>query len=286
MDRVQDASKSANPWPRFAWWSTVAVVVVLSALGFGVLARYQQDGPELDWWASICRAVGITSATGPAGAPQPALRTPTRVAWTLATLEQIKAGSAKDGATVALNCAGCHGQNGVSASPMFPTLAGMDAEVIYKELDDFRAGKRDGGAMNAVAAALSADDSANVAAFFASRTGGLLPIAGESLPEGGHSLRQSDPALRLVFAGDPQRGIPPCSACHGPGGRKLGAPALQGQHREYLERELEAFAQDVRSNDIDEQMRVIAAQLSAVEVHAIALHYSDGKAAATPVTHR
>lgn len=286
MDHDQDASKSDNRWPRSAWWLTVAVVVVLSVLGFGVLSQYQQASPQLGWWAAICRAVGITSATGPAGAPQPAVRTPTRIAWTRATLAQIENGSAQNGAPIALDCASCHGQNGVSASPMFPTLAGMDAEVIYKQMDDFRAGKRDGGVMNTIAAALSVQDTTNVAAFLARQTGGLLPIAGEPIPEGGRSFRQSDPALRLVFSGDPRRGIAPCSACHGPGDRKLGAPALRGQHHEYLERQLEAFAQNVRRNDINAQMRVIAKQLTAVEVHAIALYYAGKNGAPTSVSQR
>jgi cytochrome c553 len=30
----------------------------------------------------------------------------------------------------------------VSASTLIPTLAGMDAAVIYKQLDDYRSGKR------------------------------------------------------------------------------------------------------------------------------------------------
>ncbi|MBV8323232.1 MAG: cytochrome c4 [Hyphomicrobiales bacterium] len=286
MDRDQGANIPENPWPRLAWWLTAGVVVVTAVVGFAILGRYQQNGPQLDWWAAICRAIGITSASGPAGAPQPPLQTPTRIAWTEATLAQIEAGSVQHGATVAANCTGCHGPNGVSAAPMFPTLAGMDAAVIYKQLDDFRSGKRDGGVMNANAAALNPEDLANVAAFFAGQKGGLLPIAGEPIPEGGRSLRQSDPALRLVFAGDPQRGIPPCSSCHGPGGHKLGAPPLQGQHREYLERQLEAFAQSVRRNDIGEQMRVIANQLTAVEIHAIAGHYAAQKAAPTVVSQR
>ena len=88
----------------------------------------------------------------------------------------------------------------------------------------------------------------------------------------GH-LREPDPAKRLVYAGDPQRGIPPCSACHGPGGYKLGAPALQGQHAEYIERQLAAFAQGIRQNDIFEQMRVIAKQLTPDEMHALAAFY-------------
>ena len=77
-----------------------------------------------------------------------------------------------------------------------------------------------------------------------------------------------------MFAGDPQRGIAPCSACHGPGGYKLGAPALQGQHAAYIERQLAAFAQGMRQNDIFEQMRVIAKQLTPQEMHKLAVFYS------------
>jgi hypothetical protein len=33
-------------------------------------------------------------------------------------------------------------------SGLYPTLAGMDAAVIYKQLDDYRAGKRSWSAMN------------------------------------------------------------------------------------------------------------------------------------------
>jgi cytochrome c553 len=149
----------------------------------------------------------------------------------------------------------------------------MDAPAIYKQLDDFRFNKRPSGVMNGMAAALTAQESTDVAAYFASRTVGLPPVNVEGFPQAGHSLRQSDPAIRLVFAGDPERGIPPCSACHGPGGHKLGAPALRGQHAAYIESQLGAFAQGMRQNDINEQMRTIAKQLTAAEIHAIALHY-------------
>ena len=43
----------------------------------------------------------------------------------------------------------------------------MNAAVIYKQLDDYRSGKRLWGAMNAIASALSDQDSADVAAYFA-----------------------------------------------------------------------------------------------------------------------
>ena len=149
----------------------------------------------------------------------------------------------------------------------------MDAAVIYKQLDDYRSGKRLWGVMGAIAKALSAQDSADVAAYFAAQRDGLPPLKGYRVPESGRSLRESDPAKRLVYAGDPQRGIPPCSACHGPGGYKLGAPALQGQHAAYIERQLGEFAQGIRQNDIFEQMRVVARQLTPEEMHALAAFY-------------
>jgi hypothetical protein len=47
--------------------------------------------------------------------------------------------------------------------------------------------------------------------------------------QAGHTLRETNPAIRLTFAGDAARGIPPCVACHGPGDHKLGALQLKTQ---------------------------------------------------------
>jgi cytochrome c553 len=273
MVRDQGTFKLHNPWPKIGWGMAAGTIVVSAVLGFGVLSRYQSNASPLDLWNAICRGLGIGADTGPAGEPAPALRTSTRVAWTTSTLNQIAAGDAQLGAFIALNCAACHGQGGVSSSSLTPTLAGMDATVIYKQLDDYRAGKRVWGVMAAIAQALSPQDSSDVGAYFAAQPGGLPPLRGYRVPESGRSLRESDPAKRLVYAGDPRRGIPPCSACHGPGGYKLGAPALLGQHAAYIERQLGAFAQGIRQNDIFEQMRVIAKQLTPEEMQALAAAY-------------
>ncbi len=79
-----------------------------------------------------------------------------------------------------------------------------------------------------------------------------------------------------MFDGDPSRGIPPCAACHGPNEIKLGAPALKGQQRAYTERQLAAFAQGMRQNDIDERMRTIASQLRPGEMRSLAEFYAAG----------
>jgi cytochrome c553 len=273
MARDQGSFRINNPWAKIGWSIAAGIVVIAGVLGFGVLDRYQQNGPNLDLWNAICRGLGVTSDSRPESEARPALRSSTRIAWTSGTLVQIAAGNVAHGAFIALNCAACHGEGGVSTSPLIPTLAGMDSAVIYKQLDDYRSGKRLWGVMGAMAKSLSAQDSADVAAYFAAQREGLPAIGGNRVPESGRSLREADPAHRLVFAGDPQHGIPPCSACHGPGGYKLGAPALQGQRVAYIERQLAAFAQGSRENDIFQQMRVIAKQLTQDEMHALAVFY-------------
>src|SRR5208283_2998360 len=155
MGRDQGPFKLDNPWSRIGWWSAAAVVGVSFFLGFVVLGRYQENGPTLDTWSAICRAIGLTADSGPADEPQPPLRTPTRIAWTSATLARVSSGREQNGAFVALNCVACHGERGVSPTTLIPTLAGMDAAVIYKQLDDYRSSKRLWGVMGAIATALS-----------------------------------------------------------------------------------------------------------------------------------
>jgi cytochrome c553 len=273
MTRDQSADGLDNPWPSIGWISLAVLVGISVVLGFAVLSRYQQNDRALGLWSAICRGLGITADSDAAAEPRPPLRTATHIAWTSSTLGEIAAGNAQHGGFIALNCTACHGEGGVSKSGLIPTLAGMEAAAIYKQLDDYRSDKRLWGVMGAIAKALSAQDLADVAAYFASRSGGLPAIGGTRVPESGRSLRQNDPAMRLVFAGDPRRGIPPCSACHGPGGYKVGAPALQGQQPAYIERQLAAFTQGMRQNDINEQMRTIAKQLTPAEMRAVAAFY-------------
>jgi len=157
---------------------------------------------------------------------------------------------------------------------LIPTLAGMDAAVIFKQLDDYRSGKRQWGVMGAIAKALSTQDTADVASYFATQENGLPTLSGSRVPEAGRSLREADPATRLIFAGNPQRAIAPCAACHGPGSFKIGAPALEGQQADYIERQLASFAEDICQNDIYEQIRAIAKALTPDEMHALATSYA------------
>jgi cytochrome c553 len=75
-------------------------------------------------------------------------------------------------------CAACHGANGVSVSEVTPNLAAQRAGYLAAQLKAYKDGARKlpGGTsptaiMSAMATQLSADDIANVAAYFASLPG-------------------------------------------------------------------------------------------------------------------
>jgi len=259
-------------WAWRSWASLAAALVLAFVLGFMVVGR-NTAGPRLGLWAAICRSIGLKPDTAATRATAPAVVVPSDIAWTPATLATIASGDVGRGEFVALNCTVCHGAHGRSTSPDVPTLAGMDAPALYKQLADYRSGKRDWGVMNGIALALSAQGLADVAAYYAAQPG--LPfLTGRGNPFAGGSLHSPDPAVRLVFAGDPSRGIAPCGSCHGPDGYKLGAPALASQDSAYLVRETAAFAQGSRRNDINEQMRTVAAGLTAAEREALAQFYA------------
>jgi len=260
-------------WTRIGWMSFAVIIVVSSLLGFVVLSRYQPNDEPLDVWGAICRGLGISFDKAASGGAQPALSIPTELAWTQATIDQIRAGSAERGQQIAAACDACHGGSAPNPGHLIPTLDGMNAAALFKQLADYRSGKRLWSVMNGMAQALSVQDSADVAVYFASRAGRLQVDPDQRVPPGGHGLRQSDTGARLALAGDQKRGIAPCSACHGPGGYKTGAPALSGQYAEYIERQLGSFAQGIRHNDIYEQMRAIARQLTPDEMHAVAAFY-------------
>src|SRR5215469_17750189 len=90
--------KLHNPWVKIGWLSAAGLLVAGVILGFVLLGRQQQNSPTLGVWSGICTALGLLPDTRAANEPQPPLRTPTRIAWTRATLKQIADGSIKKGA--------------------------------------------------------------------------------------------------------------------------------------------------------------------------------------------
>lgn len=90
----------------------------------------------------------------------------------------VNAGRAK----VELVCAACHGATGVSVSEAIPNLAAQRAGYIEAQLKALKDGSRKAPIMNAIAAQLSTDEMANVAAYFASLPGAATAAKSDFLP--------------------------------------------------------------------------------------------------------
>jgi cytochrome c553 len=78
------------------------------------------------------------------------------------------AGDAAAGKRKALQCQTCHGLDGLSKLPEAPNLAGQPQPYLVKSLDEYRKGVRKNEMMSVVAPALSDQDIADLAAFYAS----------------------------------------------------------------------------------------------------------------------
>ena len=99
-------------------------------------------------------------------------------AMPLAHAADPEAGKAKAAAV----CAACHGASGVSVSDTIPHLAGQRERYLETQLKALKDGSRKNQIMNAIAAQLSADDMANLAAFFAAQPGPQAGARSAMLP--------------------------------------------------------------------------------------------------------
>lgn len=164
-------------------------------------------------------------------------------------------------------CAACHGADGNSPIPANPSLAGQHSSYIYKQLTDYKAGRRKNPVMSGMVSSLSDADMRNLAAYFAAqkpRPGTAqdrtLAAAGQKLYRGGIS----------------DSGVPACSGCHSPNGAGIPAqfPRLAGQHRDYTSAQLQSFRSGERDNDLNAMMRTIASRLSDKEITALSDYIS------------
>ena len=86
--------------------------------------------------------------------------------------ETVAAGGSQDaGFAKAQACAACHGANGISVSPMWPTLAGQHEEYLEHALTHYKDGTRGDAVMQAQAAMVADEDIPVLAEYFASLEG-------------------------------------------------------------------------------------------------------------------
>jgi len=164
-------------------------------------------------------------------------------------------------------CSTCHGAGGISVSPTFPNLAGQQAPYLEAQLKAFRDRSRADPHAQAfmwgMAAQLTDSTIADIAAYFAAQP----PAKGTP----------GDPAeiaagKKIFEEGIAAQQVPPCQSCHMKNAEGNAVfPRLAGQHRGYLEKQLEVFATGLRANPI---MHENAKNLSALQISQVAAFLS------------
>ena len=160
------------------------------------------------------------------------------IAVTTALVAMVFAGAAaaqdaKAGEKKAAMCIGCHGIPGYQASfpeiHKVPMISGQGAKYIVAALGGYKKGERKHPTMHAVAASLSEQDIADLAAFYS--THGGAPAAAAAVP-----APPADVAALLAKGA--------CASCHGEQFNKPidgSYPKIAGQYPDYLFAALKAY---------------------------------------------
>lgn len=199
----------------------------------------------------------------------------------------LASGDAAAGAAKAAVCGACHAADGNSPVSTFPKLAGLGERYLLKQMHDIRDWDREtdpvkkettGRAvleMTGQIAAMSDQDLADIAAYFASQTTQLSGAKqAEVRVNSGIRVDALELGERIFRSGNLSTGVPACTGCHAPdakGNSAAGYPRLSGQHPEYIAKQLRAFRGGERTNDGDQMvMRTVADRLSDAEIDAVA----------------
>jgi cytochrome c553 len=179
--------------------------------------------------------------------------------------EPLVEGSAEAGKARSVTCAACHGPDGNSANPAWPSIAGQNATYILKQLEAFKSGSRADPLMTSQAMPLSEQEMHDLAVYYAGQTAAAKTVAAQDTVNKGEALYRG---------GDAENQVAACLACHGPTGRGNPAaayPMLKGQHATYTATQLRNYANGQRKSDGPTRvMRDIAARLQEEDIVAVA----------------
>lgn len=167
-----------------------------------------------------------------------------------------------------LPCAACHGEQGRATSDgYYPRIAGKPAGYLYRQLLNFREGRRLHAQMSYLLERQSDAYLREMAEYFAALS---LPYPPATPPTADQAMLQH--GLRLVREGDADRGIPSCQACHGERltGVAPDVPGLLGLPYDYLMSQFGAWQQGNRRAVAPDCMAEIAHRLRPEEVTASA----------------
>ena len=165
-------------------------------------------------------------------------------------------------------CKGCHGPDGNSWDPLIPKLAGQYGKYISKQVRNYQASIRTHQIMGAVAASVTDEDLADIAAYFASQ-----PMMKGDAPSNNQVGKD------LFEKGDLSRMMVPCNNCHGATGKGQNPrnpvfPVIGGQHKGYLLGQLISFKKGNRNNSPGGIMNITVQRMSDAELEAIAEYVS------------
>jgi cytochrome c553 len=193
-----------------------------------------------------------------------------------ASADGIVDGSAEAGKTKAIVCGACHGADGNSVNPMWPSIAGQHATYLLEQMQAFKNGTRSDPLMTAQSMLLSDEDMRDLAVYFSEQRAASRAVSDESLVTKGEAVYRG---------GDRESSASACIACHGPTGKGNPAasyPVIRGQYAVYTAKQLRDYASGARKSDgVTRVMRDIAARLSDDDIKAVSA-YVQGLRGAVP----
>ena len=165
-------------------------------------------------------------------------------------------------------CVACHGpENASGRDGFYPRLAGKPGGYLFKQLRDFRDGRRYYRPMALLLENLSDEYLLEIASYFSTLKQPYPPPERVSLSPGEVAL-----ASGLIENGDPARKIPPCVECHGKAlmGTEPFVPGLLGLPHMYMVAQFGAWRSGglLRGRKAD-CMSEIGKQLTAEEANAL-----------------
>ena len=165
-------------------------------------------------------------------------------------------------------CATCHGPRGDSISPAFPKIAGQRAEYLETQLKAFRDRTRADPMAQAymwgMTSQLSDDTIKKLAVYYS----GQKPAPGRA---GDPKLVQRGKAI--YDGGIPAAKVQACTTCHGASAENAALfPRLEGQHAEYLVKQLVLFKSSMREGGNAPIMHAISTGMTFEQMEAVAAY--------------
>src|SRR6516162_508392 len=161
------------------------------------------------------------------------------------------------GKALAEACAPCHGADGVSQTPLTPSLAGQPDEFVQWQLVYFRSGARNSDVMGPIAQAMSNEDIRSLGAYYASLPPPKPAAASDELAQNGEKLAV----------------LHRCKSCHADDYSGFRAAArLSGQREDVLVQALRDFKSGKRVGSGVASMADVTYGLSDADLQALS-HY-------------